>query len=203
MYIPEIYKETDHSKVISFIRNNNFGILINSFNNRPWGTHIPFILSERNDRLYLTAHLSKANEQSMHFGKEDVLVIFNGPHAYISSSWYDHENVPTWNYSAIHVYGKVRTLTTKELYSAVDELVQNHEQHQKEPISFNELSEETLKEMNGIMGIEIEVSEVQAVRKMSQNRDDHNYHRIIDELESHSTPMEQQVATEMKKDRSN
>ena len=109
MYIPKLFAQQNETEIVQFIEHNNFGILINQVDQRPWATHIPFIYSKsQKGKHQITGHISKANKQWESFeNEEEVLVVFSGPHAYISSSWYDHENVPTWNYTAVHVYGKI------------------------------------------------------------------------------------------------
>src|SRR6187402_3094913 len=107
MYIPREYKNEDLASVKEFIQSNGFAILVSEAEGKPWATHLPLVLdtnSEGKDILF--GHISKANKQWKDFDPDkEVLAIFSGPHAYISSSWYDHVNVPTWNYLAVHIYG--------------------------------------------------------------------------------------------------
>ena len=112
MYIPAIYKNENQEEIEQFIHENGFAILVNQTHDKPWATHIPLELDHDNDgNTILVGHISKENPQGESFKTNtDVLAIFTGPHAYISSSWYDHENVPTWNYTAVHVYGNVTIL---------------------------------------------------------------------------------------------
>src|ERR1700712_1365723 len=117
MYIPPLYKNNDEAAVRDFIDKNSFGILISQVNAKLWGTHIPLGL-DKNDsgQDILTGHISKGNPQWKNFRDDsEVLAIFPGPHSYISSSWYDHENVPTWNYIAVHVYGKIKIIEGEKL----------------------------------------------------------------------------------------
>jgi len=116
MYIPPYYENKDLSEIKKFLQENSFGILINVVDGKPWGTHIPMELetnAEGGD--VLVGHIAKANPQWKHFdNNKEVLCIFNGPHAYVSSSWYKEEEVPTWNYIAVHVYGKLELLSDEE-----------------------------------------------------------------------------------------
>lgn len=201
MYIPEIYKETDQKWIQQFIRDNNFGVLVSQVDGRPWATHIPFILRSENNEVKLIAHLSKANPQWKSFDKNEVLVIFEGGNSYISSSWYDHENVPTWNYLAVHAYGTIEILSESERNEAISELVDFHERDQEAPIKMSELSEQTLEELNGTVGIRIKINSFEAVRKLSQNRDDKNHKNICAHLEKKNDTNSRIVADEMKKDR--
>jgi len=93
MYIPDLYKNENQIEIEQFLTNNGFAILINQTNGRSWGTHTPLVLEKTIDgKSILTGHISKENPQAENFKEgEEILAIFNGPHSYISSSWYDHE----------------------------------------------------------------------------------------------------------------
>ena len=110
MYIPKTYKNENPDEIRAFLKANGFGILVNQTNGKLWATHIPMILdTDDNGNEILHSHISKLNPQAEGFTENDqVLAIFSGSHSYISSSWYDHENVPTWNYSAVHIYGRIK-----------------------------------------------------------------------------------------------
>src|SRR5690606_15265928 len=98
MYTPPHYQNNDIHEIKDFLAHNSFGILINIVDNKPWGTHIPMELeTDGNGRDVLVGHIAKANPQWKSFDDaSEVLCIFNGPHAYVSSSWYKEEEVPTW-----------------------------------------------------------------------------------------------------------
>jgi transcriptional regulator len=115
MYIPKHYTEDDQNKLVEFIQANSFGALI-SANEKIRGTHLPFTISKINERIILTSHMARANPQWKEFdSSKELLVIFQGPHAYISPSFYEKEqNVPTWNYVAVHAYGNPRILISEE-----------------------------------------------------------------------------------------
>ena len=106
MYVPKHFEEKDRSKLIEFMREFNFAALVNYAKNKPWATHLPFIVLEEEGKLILKAHMAKANPQWAAFNNEEVLVIFQEPHAYISPALYENKvSVPTWNYIAVHAYG--------------------------------------------------------------------------------------------------
>jgi len=199
MFIPEHYKNNDINEIHDFLKSNSFGILINTINGKPWGTHIPLELGKNsNDADVLVGHIAKANLQSKNLiDGDEVLCIFNGPHSYISSSWYQQEEVPTWNYIAVHVYGTVKIQTSEELLTSLHELVNKYEQQSEHPISLNDMSDKTMRQVSGIIGFEIEINDIQAVNKLSQGRS-HDHPKIISELEKQG-PSEKAVADEMKK----
>ena len=112
MYIPEHYKNENEAEIKDFLRKNSFGILVNQTDGKLWATHIPLELEEdANGKSILSGHLSKENLQWQSFASDyRILAIFSGPHSYISSGWYEKENVPTWNYIAVHVYGTIKII---------------------------------------------------------------------------------------------
>ena len=202
MYIPELYKNENQKDIQKFIHQNGFGILVNQTDGKLWATHIPFLLEEKYEKQILVGHVSRENPQAKSFNdNKEVLVIFLGAHSYISSSWYDHENVPTWNYLAVHVYGKVKLHSLEETIEALKRLVNKYETNSEKPISVNDLSKKTMLQAKGIISFEIEITSIEAQKKLSQNRDDKNYQTIISELEKTNDNQAVAVAEEMKKNR--
>ncbi|HKO76288.1 MAG TPA: FMN-binding negative transcriptional regulator [Flavobacterium sp.] len=203
MHIPDLYKNEDKEAIRNFLNANAFGILINQTNGKLWATHIPLELEINNEgKEVLMGHISKENPQWTAFESNDeVLAVFTGPHAYISSSWYDHENVPTWNYSAVHVYGKIKIIEGDAVIDSLTKLVDKYEQNSKCPVRVADLSKKTMMQTRGIVAFEIKVEEIQAQTKMSQNRDDKNYSNIISELEKTENPQSMAIAKEMAENR--
>lgn len=203
MYIPHYYKNDNIEEVKSFINENNFGILISQSNNKLSATHIPMIFdADENGNKILIGHISKANPQAENLkNNEEVLAVFNGPNTYISSSWYQNEDVPTWDYIAVHIYGKVKLIKGKVLLNALKKLVNKYEQNSKNPVNIEKMSENTLKQINGIVGFYININDIQAAYKLSQNRDDKDLQNIIDQLDKIGTSNTMEIAKEIKKRR--
>lgn len=203
MYIPELYKNENQEDIQNFIHQNGFAILVNQTNGKLWATHIPLVLDvNEKGKQILVGHISKANPQGESFKTSDeVLVIFSGAHTYISSSWYDHENVPTWNYLAVHVYGKVTIYNHEQAVNSLKKLVDKYEAKSEKPVRVEDLSEKTMREARGIIAFEIEITAIEAQKKLSQNRDDKNYKNIITELEKTNDNQAIDIANEMKKNR--
>jgi Transcriptional regulator len=183
MYIPPYYENKDLPEIKKFLVENSFGILVNVVDNKPWGTHIPLELEKDKDgRDILVGHIARANPQSKVLGQTgEVLCIFNGPHAYVSSSWYKEEEVPTWNYIAVHVYGKLDLLTEEETMASMYRLVEKYEKGSKNPISLHNMSPKTLRQVKGVVGFQILISDIQATYKLSQTRPE-DHAMIISEL---------------------
>jgi transcriptional regulator len=201
MYIADGYENTDQKDIEDFIHQNSFGILVNQTDAKLWATHIPLELGNNpKGEKVLYGHISRENIQWKSFADNDeVLAIFSGPHAYISSSWYDFENVPTWNYSAVHVYGTARIIEGDELVEHLTKLVDKYESTSQNPVSVAGFSTKTMMQTRGIVGFEIKISDIQAVRKLSQNRDRKNFNNIISELEKTKNHDAIAVAQDMKK----
>lgn len=202
MYIPELYKNDNQKEIQSFINQNGFAVLVNQINGKLWATHTPLMLEEKNGKQFLVGHISKENPQAESFKTNDeILAIFSGAHAYISSSWYDHENVPTWNYLAVHVYGNLKLHSLEESIEALKRLVDKYEAKSEKPVRVEDLSRKTMMQARGIVSFEIEISAIEAKKKLSQNRDDKNYRNIISKLENSDDNQSVAVAEEMKKNR--
>lgn len=198
MYIPPYYENKDFEEIKRFLGENSFGIMINVVDNKPWGTHIPLELEQdENGADILVGHIAKANPQWKSFeDASEVLCIFNGPHAYVSSSWYKEEEVPTWNYIAVHVYGKLTVLNEEETMASMHRLVGKYEAASKNPISLNDMSPKTLRQVKGVVGFQIQITDVQATYKLSQTRTE-DHANIISELKERSDSGSRAIADAM------
>ncbi|QKG83600.1 FMN-binding negative transcriptional regulator [Kroppenstedtia pulmonis] len=201
MYIPKFFKVTDVNEIWDFIQTNSFGTLVTTKKGTPIATHLPLVLSKKDDDYYITGHMAYGNPQWRTFETcGDVLAMFQGPNAYISSSWYSHKNVPTWNYQAIHMYGKASILEKDELIEDLTVMLEKYEKNRENPILWDKLSPQFLEsELKGIVGFKIKVGEIQAAYKLSQNRNEVDYANIIDKLQKEENPNSQQMAELMEK----
>ncbi|WP_100075686.1 FMN-binding negative transcriptional regulator [Chryseobacterium camelliae] len=185
MFIPKLYKSEDQQLMKEIISENAFALLISSAD-KIRATHSMMILNEDDpENLYIETHISKANPQAkvLNNGSE-VLCDFLGTHTYISSSWYDHMNVSTWNYEAVQIYGTIELMTQEELYSHLEKLTFKYEKAQKCPVLVNDMGKDFVeKEMKGAFGIKIIPTEIFIKQKLSQNRKENDYLNIIRELE--------------------
>lgn len=201
MYIPRYFKVTNVDEVWEFVQENSFGTMVTTKQGKPIATHLPLQLVKEGDTYYITGHVAYGNPQWRTFETcEDVLVMFQGPHAYISSSWYKQENVPTWNYQAVHVYGTASILNEEELKQDLTKLLQKYEKHRKNPVLWDKLSPEVLeKQLKGIVGFKIKVQEIQAANKLSQNRNEDDYQNIVNKLYEEKDLNSQQMAQLMER----
>lgn len=201
MYIPKINQETDEKSILEFMNRFPFAIIINAEDNIPLATHLPFLISKRENKIILTSHFAKANNQWAQINQQKSLIIFSEPHAYISPSLYDSAlNVPTWNYMTIHAYGVGKIIedqssVMKILEDTIDQFErQFHYQWDQLPSQYkNNLA-------NGIVAFEIEVTELQAKKKLSQNKNQEEKNRIISALSMSNKSNELHIAEYMKKE---
>jgi len=205
LYTPKYFKVTNFEEIREFIQTNSFGTLVTTKKGKPIATHLPFQLVEEEEAYYVTGHMAYGNPQWRTFETtEEVLVMFQGPHAYISSSWYEQENVPTWNYQAVHVYGTATILDEGELIQDLTKLLEKYEKQREDPVLWDKLSPSLLeKEIKGIVGFKIKVGEIQAAYKLSQNRNENDYANIIEQLHNEENPDSKQLAEVMEKKRKN
>lgn len=168
------------------ISENSFALLISSVE-KIRATHAMMILNEDNpEEIYLESHISRANPQAKALQNGDeVLCDFLGAHTYISSSWYDHINVSTWNYEAVQIYGKIELMNHDELYCHLEKLTSKYENFQQCPMMVKDMGKEFVeKEMKGAFGFKIIPTEIFIKQKLSQNRKENDFQNIISHLEN-------------------
>ena len=203
MFIPKIYKSEDQKVLKKIISENAFALLI-SDKEKLSATHSMFLLNETDGNFYLETHISKANFQAKVLKDGDeVLCDFLGAHSYISSSWYEKTNVSTWNYEAVQIRGKVRVMTDDELYQHLEKLTFKYEKTQKCPMFVENMGDELVrKEMKGTFGINVVPTEIFIANKLSQNRNDNDFEKIILNLEQSDFDNNKKMAELMKQTRS-
>jgi transcriptional regulator len=201
MYIPKQFEEKDLIKVAELVREFGFATLISVVDGAPWATHIPLeLVINAEGEWLLHGHIARANPQWRQIEQAtSVLAVFMGPHSYISPSWYDHRNVPTWNYRAVHLSGRVRIVEGEELEAMLRALMLRYESaHAEKPQGYDEIPKETLsKDLRGLVGLEIHVEKIEAVRKLSQNRTEPSHSSIIDHLRKLDAYDAKRIAEEM------
>jgi transcriptional regulator len=174
MYLPNSFREDDPALLHELMRQNNFAILVTQHDGAPFATHLPFMIdAQRGPHGTLLAHMARANPQWRDFAAgREALVIFQGPHAYISPSWYAAmPSVPTWNYAIVHAYGVPRIVEDHDrLYEILKRLVDTHEAAFEQPWRMELPDDYMDKMMRAIVGFEIEITRLEGKLKLSQNR---------------------------------
>ena len=201
MYIPKQYQLEDRKEILEFLKTNNFPALVSFDGGKPTATHLPVEIEEGADGVWTVyGHLARANPQWKSLAGQQVLLIFQGPHTYISPRWYGQANVPTWNYMLVHLYGTVRFLEGEAFKKLLSGLVAKHEVgtgYSLEGLPPNFVQ----KQMEGIVGIAIDVNTVEASYKLSQNRNPQDHANIILELQNRTDEDSHKIARRMKQNR--
>lgn len=176
MYIPKDNKVEHQAELLDFMRQNSFATLIGIGDNKPFATHLPFVVEERDSAVVLLSHLAKANPHGKMLLNGDALVIFQAPHAYISPTHYNsRQSVPTWNYVAVHCYGTARLLNDPE--AALQSTIRLYEaEYEAQWDSLPDLYKTRMKE--GIIAFEIAVHTLEGNYKLSQNKTSDEKERI-------------------------
>ncbi|HXZ50437.1 MAG TPA: FMN-binding negative transcriptional regulator [Burkholderiales bacterium] len=201
MYSPPYNRIEERAELVPFMRAHNFCLLVTGAGGELAGSHLPCIVEERGERLALLMHMARTNPQWESFFDDEVLVVFSGPHAYISPRWYERKPaVPTWNYAAVHAYGTVRVLEDGAKHAAVAKLVAVHDPAWQP--EFERLPAEYLRDMLGnIVAFEISVTRLETRWKLSQNRGRREQDLIIERLEASADPGERALAELTRKHR--
>lgn len=200
MYIPEFNRIEDRARTLAFLRTNPLATLISTTETGPFATHIPILAHEADGQLHLRGHIAKANPHWKFMAQDqESLVIFSGPHAYISPSLYEiRESVPTWNYAAVHAYGKGAVFADEaQLKDLLLEITTRFDAGYVEQWkSFSDQYRSRM--MQHIVGFEIVASRVETKFKLSQNRTKPEQENIIRSLASSSDSAEAGVAALMR-----
>jgi transcriptional regulator len=191
MYVPAVFAEKDIETLYALIADHGFAALVSHTPEGLVATHLPIMLDRaRGPQGTLVAHLARANPHAKALDGADVLAIFLGPHGYISPSWYgQHPAVPTWNYAAVHVYGRARVVDdAARLEDMVRTLVRQYETGRAQPWSADGLPADYMKGMmRGIVGIDIEITRLEGKLKLSQNRNAADRKAVIGALQDASS----------------
>jgi transcriptional regulator len=185
MYVPSHYAESDLPTLFDFIDQHPFGLLISQQDGVPVATHLPFLLDRTaGERGVLSAHVAKQNPQWQDLADQQVLAIFHGPHAYISPAWYEAEKVvPTWNYVAVHVYGRVTLIEDiDETIALVRELTDRFERSRSDPWTFDPSAPFVRKMASQIVAFRIEIERIEGKWKLNQNHPEERRRRVIERL---------------------
>lgn len=203
MYDMPHFKSTSEEEVLQFIQRYPFALIVASDTHASMAaTHVPLILEHREGKLYLQGHIMRHTDHYEAFLKNNqVLVVFSGPNAYVSASWYQQPHQgSTWNYMSVHCRGEMRFMDESEFANMMHKFTLHFEEGDStSPTTFSNLSDSYKSQMMPhIIGFEIAVHKMEHVFKLSQNRDDNSYNNIVLNLEKRAG-MSALVAAEMKK----
>lgn len=200
MYVLPYFMEKDYAKIRSFIEAHPFAVIAGvEASHQPVATQLPLLIAEKEGALTFRGHLMRQTDHHKAFEQNhNVLVLFPGPHTYVSASWYTNpQQGSTWNYMTVHARGEIRFLQQNDLIDILRATTTRFEGAPNTPGAFDTLPEEYVQRMaKAIVGFEITVTQLDAIFKLSQNRDEASYHNIIGKL-SEGTADAQYIAAEM------
>lgn len=202
MYLPAYFRQDDPQEQLRFMREYPFATLVTAPGGVPYATHLPLLIQPEGEKLYLRSHMARANRQWQHFAGHDgeqngeqkeVLVMFQGPHALVSSLWYESgPSVPTWNYTALHAYGLPRIVEGEQARAIAYGLVQEFVPDMAPiPGPFEE------QQFRALVTFEIEVTRLEAKYKLSQNRTPQDRRNVREHLGRSERQEERQTAEYM------
>ncbi len=199
MYKLPYFTEENEERVFDFMNKNSFAIITGYDGNFPVATHVPIDIKKQEGQIILTGHMMKNTDHHKAFLRnENVLIIFNGPHCYVSASWYTKKDVAsTWNYIDVHAKGKIK-FTDEESTKKIIESITNKYEGNKSEAAFNKLPREYVDRLvKAIVGFTIEVSSVENVFKLSQNHEVETRESIIEQLHIRADEQSHLIAIEM------
>ncbi len=208
MYIPRYFELEDHEAIAGVLRDHSFGTLVTAFDGEAQATHLPFSFDpDRGQNGTLVSHMARANPQWQQFARYGpeggmALAIFQGPHSYISPTWYGDTEpaVPTWNYVAVHAYGRPVILDDPSAVRALlDQLVDKNEASLDPAWALSRLSDDYVERMmRAIVAFEMPLERLEAKAKLSQNKSAEMRLSAADALESQGWPDSAELARLMR-----
>jgi transcriptional regulator len=203
MYTPKKFAQSDPAQLLGFIRDNHFGLLLTFTNEHGFrGSHLPFLIEESAGRYKAFAHMAEANPQWPELaGHPQVMIVFTGPHAYVSPNWYTKDGyVPTWNYTAAHAYGRASVVTDPERCTALTEqMVRAHERGEGAWTAARLDAERFASLQRRIVHIEVDIERIEGKFKLSQDKPEPERRAVIAGLEADGSPSALAVAELMRK----
>ncbi len=184
MYIPESFRVSDQSTLFDFVERHSFGLLVSRHNGESFASHLPFLLDRTLPDGRLIGHMARANPQWQQADGQDVLAIFSGPHAYVSPTWYESDDVvPTWNYVAVHAYGTLHAIHDEAaLLDILRRTVARYEKPQPRPWPFDAGSEFACRMAQAVVGFRIDVRRIEGKWKLNQNHPQERRERVVQAL---------------------
>lgn len=198
MYVPRHFKESDAAAMHALMRRHDFALLVATIDGVPEAAHLPFLLDAgRGPNGTLVAHMARENPLWRHLSADrPVLVVFQGPHGYVSPSWYaEAGSVPTWNYAAVHAYGAPRLVDDAVRARAIlDRLVELHESGFEKPWRTTDHEAVVTRMLPGIMAFEIPIDRLEGKWKLSQNKTAADRAGVVAALEAAGDPASRDLA---------
>lgn len=207
MFSAKRYQATDNSQVLSFMQAHPFAIVTGiGADGYPVATHVPVEVEQLADgSIVITGHVARKTDHAQAWEQNpNALILFTGPHVYVSASWYtDTKMASTWNYMTVHAKGKMQLLDEEGTYAIIKKLTDRYEAHSAIPASMEKMGEQYVRNnLKAIVGFSMVVEQLEHVFKLSQNRDDESHQNIIQQLNQQGTDDARAIAAAMEANRS-
>jgi transcriptional regulator len=203
MYIPDSFKVDEPARLHAMMRRHPFALLLTVNADSLEATHLPFMVdAESGPQGTLLAHMARANHHWQLFdGRREALVVFTGPHAYISPSWYAEKvTVPTWNYVAIHAHGRPAIVTDMvRVRAMLERLVSEHEAYVNLPWSTAQAGDYVQQQLDYIVAFEMQITKLEGKFKLNQNRSRVDQQGVVRALSGYDDPLKRELAELMRK----
>ena len=201
MYRPKKYVKDEIDFVLPFIEQHPFATFIVE-GKRLMATHIPVLVDGDEQEWKLFSHIANHNEQRDYIKDgAEALVIFHGPHSYISSSWYREKDISTWDYTAVHVNAKLKIQTRQELVKSLDALVERFESTQEAPLYYRDIPDKILEEhLPLITGFWLQPIKVEGIAKLHQSYPRQDVKSVISKLQHSENSVERELSREIRKE---
>jgi len=199
MYLPRSFAESRPDILQKAMRENGFATVVTAADGVPFASHVPVLVDgdPAAGALKIRGHVARANPHWKQLANgSPVLVMFHGPHAYVSPSWYaDTQSVPTWNYAVVHAHGRAALLAPADLRTLLQDLVEAHERASAQPWRFDSVPADTIDRLLGaIVGFEIVVERLEGKLKLSQNQTPDDQRRVREQLATSTDAAARDVA---------
>ena len=201
MFQPKKYLKKDPGYIFEFIKEHPFATFIIN-GHEILATHIPVLIKGTPEKFQLYGHIAQANEQYEYLKDGlEALLIFQGPHAYVSSSWYKDIDISTWDYSAVHVNVKLKLQTREELEDSLQNLIAHFEKDQKQPVLYKDIPKKMLEDhLPLITGFWMEPVKVQGIAKLHQGFEKDDIHSVTKHLEERQDALSSELSKNIKKE---
>ena len=197
MYVPAAFRQIDRAKLFEFIEGHSFGLLVSRLGGELYATHLPMLLdAEAGPNGQLVGHVARANRQWKELEGQHVVAVFTGPHAYVSPTWYESENVvPTWNYVAAHVYGRCELVEDEQAVAGIlAEYVTTYEGSMPAPWTLDPQSPFFRKMVGAVVGFRIPIASIEGKWKLGQNHPPERRRKVARRLAASEDPSSQAIA---------
>lgn len=201
MYQPKKYKKKDPQYIYDFIKAHPFATFILN-GSRILATHIPVLIEGNVNEFRLYSHIANHNEQFSYLNDgAEALLIFQGAHGYISSSWYREKDISTWDYSAVHINVKLKIQSEAELETALENLVETFEKDQQQPLYYKDIPQKMLEDhLPLITGFWCKPFKIEAIAKLNQGYEIKDISEVVKNLENQQCPMASELSEDIKRE---